>query len=204
MKRLILMACMLLAVLGAHAEWMAFGESIDGDVWYIDSEVENGRYSGQYVVWVKIKLKKGEVVKGRRIATQKVCYIFRDGCSQFGVIAVHLYDARDRTIDNYDTEYPDWEYPIPDTMGVLLRDLLRDRLKTGHWNIDYTPDEEETPDTSQTLSEDVKVWVCSGGSSTTYHSRKDCRGLRRCSRSVVQMSAVSAEEKGKRACKLCY
>ena len=204
MKRLILMVvCMALAVLGVHAKWMTFGKDVDGDVWYIDSRIENGEYGG-YVVWVKRVSKHKEYIKGKRVAEVKMCWEFKEGLAQYDEIAVYSYDSRGVVIDSWEAGYHDWSYPIPGSIAGTVRDLTRDALKTGRWNIDYTPDEEETPDTSQTLSEDVKVWVCSGGSSTTYHSRKDCKGLRRCSRSVVQMSAVSAEEKGKRACKLCY
>lgn len=158
MRRVLTVLCMFLASVCAWAEWIPIGESTGGDVWYIDSAVENGRYSGQYVVWVKIKPKKEDVVEGRRVAAEKVCYVFRDGCSQYGIIAVHRYDARDMIIDSTDTEYPDWKYPAPGSMGSWIRDLLRERLKTGKWNVYYEPDEVgETSDAGRVAPEgDVK------------------------------------------------
>jgi hypothetical protein len=48
-----------------------------------------------------------------------------------------------------------------------------------------------------------KVWVCDTKTSTSYHSDKECSGIKKCSGTVKSMTAKEAEKDGKKACKMC-
>jgi hypothetical protein len=48
------------------------------------------------------------------------------------------------------------------------------------------------------------VYICTGKSSKKYHSKKDCRGLKRCSGDIIEVSVEDAENMGKTPCKICY
>lgn len=47
------------------------------------------------------------------------------------------------------------------------------------------------------------VYVCSGHSAKRYHSVEDCKGLSRCSGSIVEMTVEEAENKGRTPCRMC-
>lgn len=45
------------------------------------------------------------------------------------------------------------------------------------------------------------VYVCSGHSAKRYHSISDCKGLRKCSGEILEMTVAEAE--GKTPCRMC-
>ena len=49
-----------------------------------------------------------------------------------------------------------------------------------------------------------KVYVCDSSTSVAYHSKNDCRGLKKCKHEVIYITKPEAVKKGKRACKICY
>lgn len=51
---------------------------------------------------------------------------------------------------------------------------------------------------------DSNVYICTGESSTKYHSDPDCRGLSRCSGEIEEISEEEAEDMGRTPCKICY
>ena len=51
--------------------------------------------------------------------------------------------------------------------------------------------------------EEQTVYVCTGAKSKRYHTYKNCKGLRRCSRRIIQITKSEAEEKGKTPCRIC-
>ncbi|WEK35625.1 MAG: hypothetical protein P0Y53_24330 [Candidatus Pseudobacter hemicellulosilyticus] len=48
------------------------------------------------------------------------------------------------------------------------------------------------------------VYICKSPSAVAYHSDGDCRGLNRCTHTIVRVSKESAVEYGYRACGYCY
>ena len=49
------------------------------------------------------------------------------------------------------------------------------------------------------------VYVCDSKTSVAYHADKDCRGLNRCTHTIIKISQTDAINKyGKRKCKICY
>ena len=48
------------------------------------------------------------------------------------------------------------------------------------------------------------VYICTGETSTKYHSDPDCRGLSRCSGEIEEVSEEEAEDMGRTPCKICY
>ncbi len=53
-------------------------------------------------------------------------------------------------------------------------------------------------------SDDETVYICTGETSTKYHSDPDCRGLGRCSGEIEKVSEDEAEEMGRTPCRICY
>lgn len=51
---------------------------------------------------------------------------------------------------------------------------------------------------------DESVYICTGETSTKYHSDPDCRGLSRCSGEIEEVSEEEAEDMGRTPCKICY
>lgn len=50
-----------------------------------------------------------------------------------------------------------------------------------------------------------KVFICTGPQSRVYHKTKSCKGLRSCSKDIIQVTKKEAIERyGRRACKVCY
>lgn len=47
------------------------------------------------------------------------------------------------------------------------------------------------------------VYVCSGPMAKRYHARRDCKGLRKCSRGVREITIYEAQEEGKTPCRWC-
>lgn len=47
------------------------------------------------------------------------------------------------------------------------------------------------------------VYVCSGPSAKRYHSVGDCKGLRKCSGEVLEMTVEESEGEGKTPCRIC-
>lgn len=50
----------------------------------------------------------------------------------------------------------------------------------------------------------TEVYICTGSSATKYHKSSNCRGLNRCSGSILKLSMSSAKAKGYYPCKICY
>lgn len=49
------------------------------------------------------------------------------------------------------------------------------------------------------------VYVCDGKTSVAYHSTDNCKGLNRCTHTVIKVTKQDAiNTYGKRACKLCW
>ena len=51
---------------------------------------------------------------------------------------------------------------------------------------------------------EAQVYICTGPQSACYHCEKDCRGLKRCSGEIKQISLAKAKEMGRRPCGFCY
>ncbi len=58
--------------------------------------------------------------------------------------------------------------------------------------------------TTTAISDTNNVYICTGSKSACYHRISSCRGLSRCSGSVVAISKEKAVSTGKRPCKICY
>ena len=55
------------------------------------------------------------------------------------------------------------------------------------------------------FSSESSVYVCDSSTSVAYHSSSDCRGLNKCTHTIIRVSQNDAINKyGKRACKICY
>lgn len=52
--------------------------------------------------------------------------------------------------------------------------------------------------------ESESVYICTGETSTKYHTDPDCRGLSRCSGEIEEVSEEEAEDMGRTPCKICY
>lgn len=65
---------------------------------------------------------------------------------------------------------------------------------------------EEKPSKTESGIEsyDETVYICTGETSTKYHSDPDCRGLSRCSGEIEEISEEEAEDMGRTPCKICY
>lgn len=51
----------------------------------------------------------------------------------------------------------------------------------------------------------ANVYICNSSTSVAYHSKKDCRGLNRCTHTIIEVSEEkAAKEYSKRKCKVCY
>lgn len=48
------------------------------------------------------------------------------------------------------------------------------------------------------------VYICTGPKSECYHKKKDCRGLKSCSKEVKAVPLSKAKEIGRRACGYCW
>lgn len=48
------------------------------------------------------------------------------------------------------------------------------------------------------------VFICTGGSSYAYHCDRSCRGLNRCTHSIIEVTEAKAQSLGRRSCKVCY
>lgn len=48
------------------------------------------------------------------------------------------------------------------------------------------------------------VYICTGETSTKYHSDPDCHGLTRCSGEIEEVNEEEAENMGRTPCKICY
>lgn len=48
------------------------------------------------------------------------------------------------------------------------------------------------------------VYICTGETSTKYHSNSDCKGLYRCSGEIEEVSEEEAKDMGRTPCKICY
>ena len=55
---------------------------------------------------------------------------------------------------------------------------------------------------NDTKKED-KVWICTGSSSSCYHSTKSCRGLGNCKASIKEITLKEAQQMNRRPCKMC-
>ncbi|MDE6562209.1 MAG: hypothetical protein K2K75_12575 [Muribaculaceae bacterium] len=48
------------------------------------------------------------------------------------------------------------------------------------------------------------VYYCTGPNAAKYHRSAKCRGLRKCSCSIVKCTKSEAQAKGFKPCKICY
>jgi len=48
------------------------------------------------------------------------------------------------------------------------------------------------------------VYICTGPKSETYHKTIECKGLRRCSKEIIEITVGKAKKMGRRPCKMCY
>ena len=55
-----------------------------------------------------------------------------------------------------------------------------------------------------TIYQRIMLILCTGETSTKYHSDPDCRGLSRCSGEIEEVSEEEAEDMGRTPCKICY
>lgn len=55
-----------------------------------------------------------------------------------------------------------------------------------------------------TLDSSSTVYICTGRSATTYHSRSNCSGISTCKGSMQRVSEQEAINMGRRPCKKCY
>lgn len=53
-------------------------------------------------------------------------------------------------------------------------------------------------------SNNTIVYYCTGPNAKKYHRSSNCKGLRKCSCSIVKCSKSEAEKKGFKPCKICY
>jgi len=53
-------------------------------------------------------------------------------------------------------------------------------------------------------SSNGNVFVCDSTTSYAYHRTENCRGLNRCSHQIIQITESEAQNRGKRACKICF
>lgn len=58
--------------------------------------------------------------------------------------------------------------------------------------------------TTTAVSDAPKVFICQGSKSACYHKTPNCRGLSRCSSSIVATTKEKAEKAGRRPCKICF
>ena len=58
--------------------------------------------------------------------------------------------------------------------------------------------------TATASSDSDKVYICQGSKSACFHKTANCRGLSRCSTSVVAVTREKAIKDGRRPCKICY
>ncbi len=57
----------------------------------------------------------------------------------------------------------------------------------------------------QLSKEVVHVYICNSEGSVAYHSSKECRGLQKCSHTILTVTLEDAVNKyNRRACKICY
>lgn len=53
-------------------------------------------------------------------------------------------------------------------------------------------------------SSSQKVFICTGPQSECYHKSSDCRGLKKCSKSIKSVSLAEAKKMHRRPCGYCY
>ena len=53
-------------------------------------------------------------------------------------------------------------------------------------------------------TKETYVYICTGPQSKKYHKTKGCRGLNRCSASIIQISLSKAKSMGRGPCGICY
>lgn len=53
------------------------------------------------------------------------------------------------------------------------------------------------------VTEPDKVYICTGSHSHAYHTKKRCKGLRSCSKSIRTISFEEAEKMGRTPCRFC-
>jgi hypothetical protein len=57
----------------------------------------------------------------------------------------------------------------------------------------------------QNAQEAVYVYICNSEGSVAYHSSKECKGLQKCSHTILTVTEEDAISKyNRRACKICY
>lgn len=48
------------------------------------------------------------------------------------------------------------------------------------------------------------VYVCTGPTAYAYHKTPKCKGLKRCSGEIIQISVEKAKADKRKACKICF
>jgi hypothetical protein len=49
-----------------------------------------------------------------------------------------------------------------------------------------------------------EIYICNSNKAVAYHSDINCCGLQRCTHGIEKVSLKEAQERGLRACKICY
>lgn len=52
-------------------------------------------------------------------------------------------------------------------------------------------------------SQDMYVYICTGGYATKYHAYPNCKGLRNCGGTIKAISIEDAEKMGRTPCQIC-
>lgn len=97
------------------------------------------------------------------------------------------------------------ELSMKDSIKTLR--LAVDSLKTENYNLYLKAKNafgEEKSSEIYNDEYDSNVYICTGETSTKYHSDPDCRGLSRCSGEIEEVSEEEAEDMGRTPCKICY
>lgn len=57
---------------------------------------------------------------------------------------------------------------------------------------------------SYTNNQSSYVYVCMGQYATTFHAYSSCNGLSKCQAEIKTVTLQTAQEMGRRPCKMCY
>lgn len=115
----------------------------------------------------------------------------------------------------YITSNPKFYHYYPDCAGLstetgkLKSEILEDAINEGRISCSmcdgaksYRYDSEENYKERNNVT--GVVYICTGETSTKYHSDPDCKGLSRCSGEIEEVSEEEADDMGRTPCKICY
>lgn len=84
-------------------------------------------------------------------------------------------------------------------VGKVKSERLEDAISEGRISCSLCDESKSYRCKSKTT-----VYICTGETSTKYHSDPDCRGLGRCTGKIEEVSEDEAENMGRTPCKICY